>query len=86
METTIENSESIAESPQAAKGETAGRGAADNLVMTVREAAALLGCHKATVYRLIYTGQLRICRAFGRMRIPRAEINRLVSDIKPYEG
>lgn len=55
------------------------------LLLTVNEAASLLGCHKVTVYRLIYQGRLRICRAFRSLRIPRKEIDRLVADVKPYD-
>jgi excisionase family DNA binding protein len=39
----------------------------DEKLLSVKEAAALLGCTPITVYRLIYRGQLRSCRV-GRSR------------------
>ena len=71
--------------PQGLKAGPAGEEKQSPLLLTVNEAASLLGCHKVTVYRLIYQGRLRICRAFRSLRIPRKEIERLVADVKPYD-
>ncbi len=56
------------------------------LLLTIRETALLLGCHKASVYRLVYRGKLPICRAFNSIRIPRKEVDRLVADTKVYDS
>jgi excisionase family DNA binding protein len=59
-------------------------GREEQLLFTIRQVALILGCHKASVYRLVYQGKLRICRAFGSIRIPRKEIERLIADVKTY--
>lgn len=69
---------------QATKTCPGGHEGQDPLLLTVNEAASLLGCHKVTVYRLIYQGRLQVCRAFRSLRIPRKEVERLVADVEPY--
>jgi excisionase family DNA binding protein len=56
------------------------------VLLTIKEVASVLGCHKATVYRLVYRGKLRICPAFKRIRIARKEVDRLVAEVKTYNG
>jgi excisionase family DNA binding protein len=51
---------------------------------TVAEAAYLLNVSPITVYRLIYTGQLKILRAFGRIRISKQQLDRLLSQTEIY--
>lgn len=55
-------------------------------LLTIREASVILGCHKSTLYRLIYQRRLKICPAFKRMRISRKEIELLISEAKFYDG
>jgi len=51
----------------------------ERLAYSVREAADLLGVHYFSVYRLIQSGQLKVCRALrGKLLVPRAELLRLL--------
>lgn len=50
----------------------------------VAEAAEILGHHKATTYRLIYSGQLKVIKNNGRIMIPSAEIERYLSTTETY--
>jgi excisionase family DNA binding protein len=52
------------------------------LSYSLKEAAELLGCQKATVYRLIYDGALTPIKGFGRARIARHELMRFVNNGK----
>lgn len=49
------------------------------LTLSVDEAAALLGISRAHAYRLIEQGEIFCIRLGARIRIPRAEIERLVA-------
>jgi excisionase family DNA binding protein len=51
------------------KPETAARPKQETF--TVAEAATLLNVNRATVYRLIYAGRLKILSSFGHIRISR---------------
>ena len=51
---------------------------------TVAEAAYLLNVSPTTMYRLIYTGQLKILRSFGRIRISKQQLDRLLSQTEIY--
>ena len=51
---------------------------------TVAEAAQFLNVNPATVYRLIYIGQLKVLRSFGRLRISRQQLERLLSQTEIY--
>jgi excisionase family DNA binding protein len=51
---------------------------------TVAEAAQFLNVNPATVYRLIYIGQLKVLRSFGRLRISRQQLERLLSQTEVY--
>jgi excisionase family DNA binding protein len=51
----------------------------ERLAYSVHEAAALLGVHYFSVYRLIQNGKIRVCRALrGKLLIPRSELVRLL--------
>jgi excisionase family DNA binding protein len=50
------------------------------IMVTVEDAAALLGLCRAMVYRLMDTGQLRYKRIGRARRIPRAELERFAMD------
>ena len=52
------------------------------LSYSLKEVAELLGCHKATVYRLIYDGALVPIKGFGRARIATHELMRFVNNGK----
>jgi excisionase family DNA binding protein len=51
---------------------------------TVAEAAQFLNVNPATVYRLIYIGQLKVLRSFGRLRISRQQLECLLSQTEVY--
>ncbi len=51
---------------------------------TVAEAARFLNVNPATVYRLIYLGHLKVLRSFGRLRISRQQLERLLSQTEVY--
>ena len=58
---------------------------AERLGYTPSELAAALGKAPSTVYRLIYAGKLKICKGgLGRMFIPRAEVDALLSNVEVY--
>ena len=51
----------------------------ERLAYSIQEAAAMLGVHYFSVYRLIQRGKLKVCRALrGKMLIPRNELLRLL--------
>ncbi len=59
--------------PEETKAET------ERLAYSVEEAAALLGIHYFSVYRLIQRGEIKACRALrGKLLVPRSELLRLL--------
>lgn len=51
----------------------------ERLAYSVEEAAALLGVHYFSVYRLIQRGKLKVCRALrGKLLVPRQELLKLL--------
>jgi excisionase family DNA binding protein len=63
---------------------TAENGLAVRRAYTIAEAAQLLGCHKVSVYRRIYAGEIKILKGFGRLIISEAELNRFLGDDEVY--
>jgi excisionase family DNA binding protein len=52
----------------------------ERLAYSIEEAAAMLGVHYFSVYRLIQLGKLKPCRALrGKLLVPRSELLRLLS-------
>jgi excisionase family DNA binding protein len=52
----------------------------ERLAYSIEEAAAMLGVHYFSVYRLIQRGKLKPCRALrGKLLVPRSELLRLLS-------
>jgi len=52
---------------------------AERLAYSIEEAAALLGVHYFSVYRLVQRGKLRPCRALrGKLLFPRTELLKLL--------
>ena len=46
---------------------------------SIEEAAAMLGVHYFSIYRLIQRGKLKACRALrGKLLVPRAELLKLL--------
>jgi excisionase family DNA binding protein len=56
--------------PQAPKGP---------LLMRVKDAAALLGVHRATIWRLVKAGRLQTVELLGSLRVRRADIEALAA-------
>ncbi|HEX4121791.1 MAG TPA: helix-turn-helix domain-containing protein [Verrucomicrobiae bacterium] len=51
----------------------------ERLAYSVQEAADLLGVHYFSVYRLIQSGKLKVCRPLrGKLLVPRTELLRLL--------
>jgi excisionase family DNA binding protein len=52
----------------------------ERLAYSVEEAAAMLGVHYFSVYRLIQRGKLKVCRALrGKLLVPREELLKLLN-------
>ena len=52
----------------------------ERLAYSIEEAAAMLGVHYFSVYRLIQRGKLKPCRALrGKLLVPRSELLRLLN-------
>ena len=52
----------------------------ERLAYSIEEAAAMLGVHYFSVYRLIQRGKLKPCRALrGKLLVPRSELLKLLS-------
>ena len=53
--------------------------APERLAYSIEEAAAMLGVHYFSIYRLIQRGKLKPCRALrGKFLIPRSELLKLL--------
>jgi excisionase family DNA binding protein len=52
--------------------------------LTVAQAALKLGVSDTSVYRLIYSGSVKVITGFGRMRIPRSELDKFVKKLCVY--
>jgi excisionase family DNA binding protein len=52
--------------------------------LTVAQAALKLGVSDTSIYRLIYSGSIRVITGFGRMRIPRSELDKFVQKLGVY--
>lgn len=50
------------------------------LLLRVREVAAELGLHEASVWRLIWKGELPVVRLGKAVRVPRVELERWVAE------
>jgi excisionase family DNA binding protein len=59
-------------------------GLANRRAYTIAEAAELLGVHKVSVYRRIYSGEIKVLAGFGRLMIPEAELQKFLEDVKVY--
>jgi len=55
------------------------RGTPERLAYSIEEAAAMLGVHYFSIYRLIQRGKLKPCRALrGKLLVPRTELVKLL--------
>jgi excisionase family DNA binding protein len=53
----------------------------ERLAYTIDEAAAMLGVHYFSVYRLVQRGRLKVCRALrGKLLVPRSELLKLLNN------
>ena len=59
-------------------------GLANRRAYTIAEAAALLGVHKVSVYRRIYSGEIKVLSGFGRLMIPETELEKFLSQVRVY--
>ena len=48
--------------------------------LSVVQAAAALGLSNTSVYRLIYDQKVKVLKGFGRLRIPRTELDKLFAE------
>lgn len=51
-------------------------------VFSLVEVAEICGCHKASIYRAVYTGKLKTLDGFGRNRVSDAELDRFLGATK----
>jgi excisionase family DNA binding protein len=56
----------------------------DVRALSLVEVAAHLGVHKATVYRLVYAGKLKVLSGFDRLMIAVAELERFLNRSEVY--
>jgi excisionase family DNA binding protein len=63
---------------------TSANGLAERRAYTISEAAELLGVHKVSVYRRIYSGEIKVLSGFGRLMIPETELQKFLGDVKVY--
>jgi excisionase family DNA binding protein len=54
------------------------------LALTVRQLAQMCGCHTATVYKSLESGDLKIVKRNGRIMIPAAELDRWLGQTMQY--
>jgi excisionase family DNA binding protein len=66
------------------KSSTSENGLANRRAYTIVEAAKLLGVHKVSVYRRIYSGKIKVLSGFGRLMIPDSELQKFLGDVKVY--
>lgn len=59
---------------------------ADELFMSVREAARRLAVSRTTVYELIGDGELRIVKLGSRTLVPVAELMRFAAELSDPDG
>ena len=69
--------------PVAAAGNPTGQ---SRRLLTVREAAAILGTSTATVRRLVATGKLPVVRLTRRLQIDTRDLERLIEQGKDRSG
>ena len=53
---------------------------------TIVEVAAYLRVNKATIYRLLYAGKLRVIKGFGRTRVCAKSLDKFLADTGVYEA
>jgi excisionase family DNA binding protein len=51
---------------------------------TVAEAASILGVHKVSIYRRLYSGQIKVLSGFGRLMIPESELSKFLGRVETY--
>ena len=59
-------------------------GLANRQAYTIAQAAELLGVHKVSVYRRIYSGEIKVLKGFGRLTIPASELDRFLNAVEEY--
>jgi hypothetical protein len=59
---------------------------AERAGLSPSEFALLFGKQKVWGYRQIYQGRVKTITEFGRMLIPRSEVNRILATAAPYNG
>jgi excisionase family DNA binding protein len=64
--------------------QTPENGLANRRAFTIVQAAELLGVHKVSVYRRIYSGQIKVLSGFGRLMIPDSELDRFLGKVEVY--
>jgi excisionase family DNA binding protein len=51
---------------------------------SIVEAAKLLGVHKVSVYRRIYSGEIKVLSGLGRLTIPSTELDKFLGRVEVY--
>ena len=63
---------------------TSESGLANRRAYTIAEAAELLGVHKVSIYRRIYSGDIKVLSGFGRLMISDTELDRFLGKVEVY--
>ncbi|HOJ76695.1 MAG TPA: helix-turn-helix domain-containing protein [Bacillota bacterium] len=51
--------------------------------VSINEAAKILGVNRTTIYRWSKSGQLPIYKVVGKSKVKKADIEKLLNDVKP---
>jgi excisionase family DNA binding protein len=51
---------------------------------TIAEAAEFLGCHRATLHRMVQAGKLKTISGFGVLKVSDIELDRFLSNTAEY--
>lgn len=84
MPTQIQESQCKSEAAPVARSRKTGIPLGERAAFTPCEFASLFGRHQVWSYRLIYAGKLKVLKDFGRIMIPRAELDRLTGATEVY--
>jgi excisionase family DNA binding protein len=58
--------------------------ASSRKAFTIAEVANLLGVHKSSVYRILYTGKIKVLSRCKRLMIPETELQKFLNRVEVY--
>ena len=60
-------------------------GLANRRAYTIAQAAELLGVHKVSIYRRLYSGDIKVLKGFGQLMVPATELDRFLNDVTEHQ-